>query len=348
MNIKKLLFLTVFSLNFQSTLAVCAEETIDYLTHPKRLESAAGGLYAGTFEDGTPFMMSLPTIKTNPKTNKNAWSSTLPAHYWYPRKFSGKSISLGLQSVTGNTYQMTVTHYDEKSNHILVDETFDLALSADQSNGKGEWARAKPSKQMSFTLHKVVEYKQISVSLPYQYEEQTPSNKTFEFSAVFPVFGDSRDQWVKKLAASCDFDRECTNTITAVWYSPSLMTLYASVWGFGDGAAHGNGYSQFQHYDTSGAKPKPVQLDFFINTSANCINSLSEKAIALLDKQGLSSPEHGAIDNWKKRVNYLVAPTGIVFNFDPYEVGTYAEGAPSVFIDKAKIGKCLKQLPSYP
>jgi hypothetical protein len=41
-------------------------------------------------------------------------------------------------------------------------------------------------------------------------------------------------------------------------------------------------------------------------------------------------------------------PAGIAFSFDPYQVGPYAEGAPTVFLPRAELGGCVKSLPAYP
>jgi hypothetical protein len=38
--------------------------------------------------------------------------------------------------------------------------------------------------------------------------------------------------------------------------------------------------------------------------------------------------------------------SGIAFSFDPYEVGPYAQGAPSVFLTRAQLGSCLRSLPA--
>ena len=42
---------------------------------------------------------------------------------------------------------------------------------------------------------------------------------------------------------------------------------------------------------------------------------------------------------------FTPTPDGIAFHFDSYEAGSYAQGAPTVFVPRAQMVGCVRYLP---
>lgn len=341
-SIWKIMLLSIGSLISLQCLCAFAEEE-NYLKHPKRTEWQAGGFYEGTFEDGTAFQMNLPYPP--PKSINHAnWEPSVTASYWYPRRFSGETISLKIKSFEDNAFSIAVQKIDNKGN-TADEEIFEGILSLDKTSAHGQWTLIKKKRKMTFAMKRRFEYKGVDVSLPSREEKEHDSERSIAFSAIFPVLGNSKvDGWIKDFISKCDYDSECINSVEVAWFSKNSYSLYGNIWGYGDGMPHGNGYSTYRHYVTTGAVPKLAKLNHFISTSDGCLESISKKIISALKTQEYSRAEAGKLRD-VEHVKFLPTPHGILFDFDPYEVGAYSEGAPRVFIERQKVGGCIKYLP---
>jgi len=129
------------------------------------------------------------------------------------------------------------------------------------------------------------------------------------------------------------------------WNSASLKSLSAGIWDYNLGTAHGNYYSRIRHYQPEDRNWKELKLNSFIVQSQACYAKVSALIVAKLTAQDLSSAKNGALST-SNEPKFKPTPVGISFEFDPYEVGSYAEGAPSVFLTRAELGNCAKNLPS--
>jgi hypothetical protein len=323
---------------------VFAEE-INYLKHPNRIEWQSGGFYEGMFEDGTPFQMNLPypsliSIRVH-------WvPASVTASYWYPRRFKGDTISFKIKWISDNSFSITVQNLVKKGNTV-TEETFDGVTSPDKTDVHGHWKLVKKQKNMSFSMKRLFVYKGIDVSLPCDEGIDVEPPCTFVFSASFPVIDNPKvDKWITDLVSECGQDVECRNSLEVAWFSKDLLSFRGWNWGFSHQMAHGYGYSTYRHYDTAGTAPRPVKFDNFIKTSDSCLKKISNSIISTLKKQKYSGAEDGEISD-ADNVKFLPTPSGIQFNFDPYDVGTYLEGAPNVFIERRKLGNCIKYLPRF-
>jgi len=259
---KAQLILIASLLSLQSLFAFAEEE--NYLKHPNRTEWQAGGFYEGTFEDGTSFQMNLPYSPPKSINRANWGPSAVGASYWYPRRFSGKTIALKIKSFSDNAFSTTVQNFDKNGN-TEEEEIFEGVLSPDKTRAQGLWTLTKKKKKMSFSMKRVFAYKGVDVSLPSPEGKEYDPERPFVFSAIFPVVGAPKvDDWVRDLISECDHDLECNNSVEVVWFSKGLFSLHGSVWGYSNGMAHGNGYSAYRHYITSGVTLKPVMLNYFI------------------------------------------------------------------------------------
>jgi hypothetical protein len=340
---KKALLCTLLCLAFGTALADVVAPSEDFLKAPDRIEWQAGGLYDGRFEDGTRFQIQLayPRPGTVPK-------SVLPfaESYWYPKHFTGTVLVLNRIGGSGKQVRLVV----QPDSRVPASESFTIALAPDMLSGSGTWTAPKLKKQMAFTLQRAVAYDYVVVQRPAPREvlEGDPERK-FTFAAWFPVLGDpDADAWVHEQAGKCSGDLECMNRIEVRWKSQSLLSLDASIWEYEYMAAHGNGGSTTRQYGVEKGRLVPLGLDAFVDTDAACASKVTAAIVAQLHAQQLPWA-----DEWAKHapvsqkwLKFMPAASGIAFSFDPYEVGPYAQGSPSVFLTRAQLGSCLRSLPA--
>jgi hypothetical protein len=315
----------------------------DFLKAPDRIEWHAGGLYDGRFEDGTRFQIQLAYQRPS-SVPKDALPFT--EHYWYPKRFTGRVLVLRRVEGSGKPVQLLV----QPDSRVPADESFTIALAPDMLSGSGTWTAAKLKKQMAFTLQRAIAYDYVVVHRPAPPEarEGNPERR-FTFAAWFPVLGDAdADAWVREQAGSCSGDLECMNQIEVRWKSKSLLSLSASVWEYNYMTPHGNVGSTTRQYSVNQGRLVPAGLDAFVDTGQACVSKVTAAIVAQLHAQQLPWA-----DEWEKHapltqkwLKFTPTASGIAFSFDPYEVGPYVQGAPSVFLTRAQLGSCLRSLPA--
>ena len=317
-----------------------AQDREDFLHAPDRIEWDAGGLYDGRFEDGTPFQIQLAYPRPAPVSNRVAgvWNA-----YWYPRHFTGERIVLSAEEAPSGTIKLV--QWEPIS---VVVETFSIALAPDRRSGSGSWTSSKLGKQLSFTLRRAILYKEVAVTRPAPpaVAGQRDYPWPFVFSALFPDLSDSAaNEWMQETLGICDDTTECTNSVTVNWSSPALLSLDATTYGYTHPAAHGNSSSSVRHYRLHDGVMSQAGLDAFLEPGPGCRAKVSDAIVAKLRAQGMGGAQYGALDE-RSDPRFLALPDGLEFHFDPYQVGTYAQGMPSVFLTRAGLGQCLKNLPS--
>jgi hypothetical protein len=340
---KKALLCTLLCLAFGNALADVVAPSEDFLKASDRIEWHAGALYDGRFEDGTRFQIQLayPRPGTVPK-------SVLPfaEYYWYPKRFTGQVLVLNRIEGSGTSVHLAV----QPDSRLPADESFTITLAPDMLSGSGTWTAPKLKKQMAFSLQRAVAYDYVVVQRPAPPEARASEPELrFTFAAWFPVLGDpDADAWVREQAGRCSGDLECMNQIEVRWKSRSLLSLNASIWEYEYMAAHGNGGSTTRQYGVEKGRLVPLGLDAFVDTGAACASKVTTTIVAQLRAQQLPWADewakHAPLQN--KWVKFIPTASGIAFNFDPYEVGPYAQGAPSVFLTRVKLGSCLRSLPA--
>lgn len=343
------LLLLPFIFQCQHTYADLIDQTIDYLKDPSRKELITGGFYEGHFSDGTPFQMTL--TYTTPQ-------SSFGASYKYPQKFTGEIINFEKSSFHNNAFNLSmsdrVAEPPDFKTKILFKEKLTGKLSKDKKSVSGIWAHIEGNKKktLTFSMHRLITYKGIYVTHKSFYAGE-PSDgwinpiRPFKFSAVLPILNYPEINKVNLQNASvCEYDQECSNGTSIEGYYNNLLSLKSENWGYAAGAPHGYDSFIVRNYVTKSETAREVFLDYFFKTSPTCLATLSNLVIRNLKEQQLSGAENFIInkDNYKN-LNFLPTPLGLEFLFNQYEVGSYAEGEPNVFINKKQLGDCLIYLP---
>lgn len=319
--------------------AATAQEHGDLLQVAERIEWDAGGLYEGRLPDGTPFQVAL--AYPAPGGLPGDAGKIMANSYWFLRDYSGKARSLAvLDAAPGALHLAPLLDSGAQG-----PERFAIVLDADGRGGKGSWT--KGDKNSPFSLKRLVRYRAVALTRPSPEAQAEGSDQLFVFASLFPVFKDrALNEWVRGMAAHCDADLECTNRIVVRWYSKDQLSLDASSSTFGYGAAHGNYQSLMRHYATGGAKAVHTRFTAFVDAGTACREKVSTALVSKLGAQGLSWAEQGVLDVFKEP-KFVPTPAGIEFHYDPYEVGSFAQGAPSVFLTRAELGNCASNLPHY-
>lgn len=321
-----------------------AQEHGELLQAPERIEWEAGGLYEGRLPDGTPFQVALayPAPEGLPGETANIMDSA----WWFPRDYTGKARRLAaLDAPPGAPNLALMQLVPLLDSGAEGPERFSVNLDVDGRGGKGSWQQAEDQQAQSFSLKRIVAYRAIALTRPSPQAQAEGSDKPFVFSAVFPVFGDEAlDAWVREMAGRCDADLECTNKVLVRWHSKGQLSFEASAWTFGFGAAHGNYRSTTRHYALGGGKAVHTRFTAFVDAGTACRDKVSTALVSKLAAQGLSWAEQGTLDVFKEP-KFIPLPSGIEFHWDPYEVGSFAQGSPSVFLTQAELEGCVKNLP---
>jgi hypothetical protein len=333
----------VLCLAFSSVLGENLGPSEDFLKAPDRIEWDAGGLYNGRFEDGTRFQIQLAYPRP---ASVSKVALPFAESYWYPKHYTGTVLTLREVERTNDTLRLAV----QPDLNAPADESFTIALAPDRLSGSGSWTSSKLHKQMAFSLQRAVAYDYVVVERPAPPEARSGDpDRSFVFAASFPVLGDAdADAWVRKQAGTCGGDLECLNAVQVRWASRSLLSLDASVWEYNDMAPHGNVTSITRQYGVENGQLAPLELDAFVDTGPACVSRMTAAIVAQLHAQQLEWPDKWAENAplLKKWVRFTPTASGIAFHFDPYEVGPYAQGAPSVFLTRAQLGSCLRNLPA--
>jgi hypothetical protein len=320
-------------------LPATAQDHGDLLRSPERIEWEAGGLYQGRLADGALFQVALayPALGGLPGDAARIMASA----FWFARDYTGKARTLALLKAPPGAMELAPV----LDSGAQGPERFAVDLDADRRGGKGSWRQAQDKPAQSFSLKRIVAYRAVALTRPSPQAQAEGSDQPFVFSAVFPVFRDAAlDAWVREMAGRCDADLECTNKVVVRWHSKGQLSLDASAWTFGYGAAHGNYRSSMRHYALGGGKAVHTRFTGFVDAATACRDKVSAALVARLAAQGLSWAEQGALDMFKEP-KFIPLPSGIEFHWDPYEVGSFAQGIPSVFLPRAELEGCVRNLP---
>ncbi|MGF6275238.1 hypothetical protein ABIB38_003636 [Massilia sp. UYP11] len=316
---------------------VAAQGHGDLLRSPERIEWEAGGLYEGRFPDGTAFQLAL--AYPAPGGVPGDAAKIMDSAYWFPRDYTGQAHALALLEAPPGALNLVplLDSGAQGPERLAVD------LDADRRGGKGSWRQAPDTPARSFALERIVTYRAVALNRPQARAEG--ADPPLVFSALFPVFGDAAlDAWVREMAGRCDADLECTNKVLVRWHSQGQLSLDASAWTLGHGAAHGNYRSSMRHYALGGGKAVHTRFTGFVDAGTACRDQVSAALVAKLAEQGLSWAEQGALDVFREP-KFIPTPSGIEFHWDPYEVGSFSQGIPSVFLTRAELEGCVRNLP---
>lgn len=315
----------------------------NFLKATDRIEWIAGGLYDGRFDDGTRFQIQIAYARPSGLPRE---VMQFAQSYWYPKHLTGNPLALKTGSASGNDLHLAL----QANPSAPVLENFTVTLTPDKLSGHGAWNSVTLHKNMRFELQRALSYDFVAVIRPAPPEaRQNDPTRRFIFAAYFPVLEDAAaNAWVRENAGACDNTVECTNTVTVAWKSQKLLSLKADKWGYTYPAAHGNGGSITRHYRIDVGRLSPVEFGAFVDQGPACIGRTTTAIVGRLHARGMAWA-----DDWAKLdpvepgkgLKFIPTASGIIFPFDPYEVGPYAQGASSMFLTRALLGDCLKNLP---
>jgi|SRR6218665_144511 len=132
---------------------------------------------------------------------------------------------------------------------------------------------------------------------------------------------------------------DVSNSISVLYHSPTILTLTHFLMSY-TGGAHGN-YST-TYICINPATGKPYTLSMILSAAGQeKLNTLLErkfrKDFKLSDKDPLT--EGGLFDDKiEANTNFCLTGAGILFTYNPYEIGPYAMGQIDVFIPYSEFG----------
>jgi hypothetical protein len=312
----------------------------DFLTARERIEWEAGGLYEGRFDDGAVFQIELAYPRPAGVSQRDG---EFFQSVWNPRHYDGQPTRLSMDEAARAGAPMRLKVLDEQD--AARGAVYTVTLAADRASGRGV-SSAPDGSQRAFTLRRNLSYTGIVVKRPAPPELADHGDYRehgFVFSTFFPVLGDpDADAWIRERAGICRDIGECQDQVHVRWRSPSLVSLDALAWG-DSGGAHGLGRSVTRQYRIEGGRMTALGLDDFVDPGPACRAALSAAIVGKLKAKGMSAADQVDARNPGK---FTPTPEGIAFHFDSYEAGSYAQGAPTVFVPRAQMGGCVKYLPA--
>lgn len=284
-----------------------------------RIEWEAGGLYKATLPDGARVQLALPYPE--PAGVPLEGKQVMEGGYWMPATYAGQ-----VQPFTPEQ-QLAVT------------------FDTDRRSGKAEWTPPRSTKRLTLSLERLLPYRAVAFTRPSPEAKAAGSDQQFVFSALYPVVGDAAvDEWVRGVAGRCGADLSCANRVSVRWHSADQLSLEAGAWSYNYGAAHGNYASEMRHYAIKDDAHVHTRFTAYLAPSAACRDKVSGLLVAKLEEQGLSWAKDGALDDLREP-KFIPVAQGIEFHWDPYQVGSFAQGMPSVFLAREELGDCALALP---
>ncbi len=166
-------------------------------------------------------------------------------------------------------------------------------------------------------------------------------NKKAFFAAYLKENQNVKDIEIKQLPTNYIVD-ESKNLMVA-HATPKIITLALSSYSY-NGGAHGNYGTSYTCIDL--VNNKELRLaDVITQQGAKALSSLLEKSFRQRYhlQPGESLVAGGLFENTiKPGQNFYVTPTGLAFNYVPYEIGPYALGEVNLFIPINEIEKYLQ------
>lgn len=354
---------------------ILAVETTPVRLDERRQTWIAGGFYEGDI-GGTPFQMNLEYPRPG-AAQSEAWIY-FTSEYWYPRRVTNGRIPLKTVSPVGDAKQFLLegtVKFDAQNNRAYK-ERFSGTWNRDRTEAQGTWSSELNGKALPFHMKLRIQYQAESISfLTPTAIKDFERRRTFH-STVYPAFTDptlatleptlgviptkSGTEGAKQ--REVENDEETEDALMITWASDEYVFLRQDDSYYGFGAAHPTANTSFSHYKRTENGFKLVRMGEFLADDGKCLKQLSDAVVAALEKDDASNPEAGALvkpppppgakrhkaiavrDNgWS---NYLFSPMGVEFFFGQYSIGGYAE-VHDVFIEKARLEKCVKQLLHY-
>lgn len=323
-----------------SVRAADAPAVHDCLADPRRIEWIAGGYYEGRFDDGTPIEANLPAAAPPPVDRPVA----VPAAYWFPRTFEG----------TPNALRVAAPRAPAAPGEFVLESPdgarrFEGRFEDDGARAVGSFADAERGIRLRFTLQRHASYRAVSLG----WHARGDAGDPWRWQALWPELPEAAlAADLRGRAGACEGALDARRVVTVAWRDTRTLAVYDDLSVFEDGAAHPEPDARFVNFAPPSGRPLP--LDTFLDTSPDCLRTVSRFVAARLRDAQAAWPAQGALrpagdPTTKESVgrpwpeaSALALPRGLVFSFDPTEVGPYVQGRFRAFASTADLGKCLK------
>jgi hypothetical protein len=225
----------------------------------------------------------------------------------------------------------------EFSGHFLQDSVLgnpDLA-SGPRAKVRFEYLKAK---NFSFLNDLIIkDYQGDSIKNPVSNWEKAFQSERDTFFSMFKR--DYAENGVDAEFSNMMMMYETESSMEVLHNSPDLLSLAYTTYGY-TGGAHGNYGSSCASYDLK--KQKRITLDDLFKPGYKKIlgNELTKTAQKQFNTDKLDSVLF--VDRVEPNGNFFLTPSGICFNYVPYEIGAYAMGEIKLYIPFENLGSVKK------
>ena len=317
--------------------------------------------FVGMMDDNHAIRMSLERKSDN-----------LTGDYFYERvaASNGMERTLKLKGRIDGDGNVTLTETSGKTGNPQKTGEFKGKLDGLSADGgvrlrfSGLWTGAKDGKQMPFSLRELrfdfgglkldqKKEKSVNKNLRYEIEMSLPqladanSTQCEKFNQAVANLVAARANKFKKEAAESrkdgsfpeqDFDLLVYYEVTAANKDfVSVLFIFTEFLG----GAHPNGDSKSLNYDLN--SNTPVNLADLFTLNSNYLKVISDYSINRLKKTGTAGDaESGAGPKIKNFHSWNITPVGLRITFDPYDVGSYADGEHVVVVPYSQLKPIIK------
>ncbi len=107
-----------------------------------------------------------------------------------------------------------------------------------------------------------------------------------------------------------------------------ILGFYISQWSYGAGAAHGAGMSSYYNIDLKTGRQITLN-ELLLPGYEDTLNRIAEKLFVAQNGNAGWNFDSGS---FKLNGNFVITTAGLLYQFNVYEIGSYAAGAPEVLI----------------
>ena len=239
---------------------------------------------------------------------------------------------------------------------------FQGTFAADGASAEGTWSSADGKKKWPFKLTRRARSLRIGdeaqgawVGYP-QFDDLHLRGLNAELAQKATTALTSHQTWVKDMRQELKSSEMPAESIAAVFQSndcdillarADLVSLLCIAYEFAGGAHPNSGYYAENYAIDANGKSRTLGLWSVLKKSPTAVNLLSERLIRSLKLQKASLVLDGSIKDFKKELEqdtlvFALSPAGLIFQFSPYAVGSYAEGDFRVVVPAKDVAALLQ------
>lgn len=149
----------------------------------------------------------------------------------------------------------------------------------------------------------------------------------------------SIDAFLKSVDESSEygFEQEVWSNLVSLSKTTCCIEINSFYYAFG--SAHPYAFGNFYNYDLATGKSIKLE-DLLVPNFDRELNQIAEKIFVQTNGNDGWFYEKG---KFQLNSDFAIYPSGLLFQFDAYEIGPYAAGSPSVFIPFQKISHLIKK-----